>query len=141
MKNRFPHLTAQWRYMFVLLMPKRIPASGTDVIPVSTVHHTQVSVREMSDVLSISFLQFYLEAAQVTSGYLKVILCVFTKVCWKGSFGSSRSHLILVPHVFLCKVSFSGPSLRIQMERQPVRFVRGPFDGFSQDSQEAKRRG
>lgn len=47
-------------YVVLLLptgfMPKCISASGTDVIPVSTVRHTQVSVREMLRALSVSFL-------------------------------------------------------------------------------------
>lgn len=42
---------------------------------------------------------------------------------------------------FIKFLSLDRLSNSIQMERQPVRFVRGPFDGFSQDSQEAKRRG
>lgn len=54
----------------------------------------------MLDVLSMS----YLDVLQVTSGYLKIILCVHvrgTKACWKGSCGLEDKSQKL-PVFFLC---------------------------------------
>lgn len=93
-------------------------------------------VREMLAVLSM----YNLQVPKVTSGYLKIILCVHIKG-WQKHFGKAAldsqisegsSCFLVSSSVFVIhlKSVFLWTILKIQMEpTETVRFVRGPLDG------------